>query len=385
MAADPIERLLRTLLDRERIANTLSAAHRATVRALFERIADIFRDIDPPGAQRSRYKRERTERALAEIQRELREIAPELEKALRSELARVGRDMAVRARLSLVATLGTEAADLFTPEVGITQQRLRAILTTDPIRGRMLREHTETWAASQYNAVRDQIRLGMSAEETTEQITERVLGVKAGWQSDSTGRMRKSGGPGAHRLYRGGVLSRAEKDVEAIVRTAVTHVSNVGMLETFRANQTVVSGVEYVATLDSRTTPICMALDGTVWPLDSPDIVTPGSGTHYGCRSILAPVIDWDALGLPEPDDGTRAARDMRTIDDDELGKRGRGKVEQIPSSVKAEEWLRAQRESVQDHMLGRRRAELFRRGEVSLRDLIRDDNTVIPLDELLN
>lgn len=383
MAADPIERLLRTLLDRERIANTLSAAHRATVRALFERIADIFRDIDPPGAQRSRYKRERTERALAEIQRELRAIAPELEKALRGELARVGRDMAVRARLSLVATLGTEAADLFTPEVGITQQRLRAILTTDPIRGRTLKEHTQTWSASQYNAVRDQIRLGMSAEETTEQITERVLGVKAGFQSDTTGRMRKTGGPGAHAIYRGGVLSKAEREAEAIVRTAVTHVSNVGMMETFKANAEVVTGLRFVATLDSRTSVQCMSYDQVVWPLDSPDIQMPP--LHVNCRSIIVPEIGWDALGLPEPPDGTRAARDMRTIDDDELGKRGRGQVEQIPSSVKAEEWLRAQRESVQDHMLGRRRAELFRRGEVSLRDLIRDDNTVIPLDELLN
>src|SRR5690606_28982066 len=150
-----------------------------------------------------------------------------------------------------------------------------------------LREHTETWSASQYNAVRDQIRLGMSAEETTEQITERVLGVKAGWQSDSTGRMRKSGGPGAHRLYRGGVLSKAEREAEAIVRTAVTHVSNVGMMETFKANAQVVVATEFVSVIDSRTTILCASLDGTTWPIDATDVKVPP--LHVNCRSILAP------------------------------------------------------------------------------------------------
>lgn len=392
MSSDPIERLLNLLVSRERMGNTLSAGWRERIRALFARVADTFRTIDPPGPQRSRYKRERLERALDEIRKEFGAFAPEMEREMRAELAAIGRQQAVVARQSLVASLGTQNATLFSLDVGVTQQRMRAILNTDPFRGRTLKEHAQTWSAAQYNRTRDAIRIGMGNEEPIDDIVRRVLGTPAGHRSDTTGKMRKAGGAGTHQVYRGGVMSRAERDAEAIVRTAVTHVSNVGMMETFRANDTVVSGVEYVSTLDDRTTVICAALDGTVWPLDSTEIVTPGADTHYGCRSVLAPVLDWEGLGLTPPDEGDRIARDMRTVDDEDMGRTigsrrrtsGFGKAEKVPSSVKAQEWLRSQRPSVQDRVLGKGRAELFRRGEVSLRDLIRGDNTVIPLNELL-
>lgn len=385
---DPIERLLRLLVQRERLGNTLASGWRERVRRLFERTERLLRDIDPPGAKRSRYKRERTERLLAELQREFGTFAPEFEREVRGELAAIGRQQAVVARQSLIATLGTVNAEGLNLQVGVTEQRIRAILNTDPFRGRTLKEHAQTWSATQYNRTRDQIRLGMSAEESMDDIVRRVRGDFVGWKSDTTGKMRKTGGPGAHRVYRGGTLSRAESDIESVVRTAVTHVSSVGMLETFEANKSVVSGTEYVATLDSDTTPLCLSLDGTVWPLDSTEILVPGRDTHYNCRSVLVPVIDWEGLGLEPPEDGFRAARDLSEFSEDDLDKRpktrGRGKATQIPSSVKAQEWLRSQPVAVQDRVLGKGRADLFRRGEVSLRDLIRDDNTVIPLNELL-
>lgn len=391
MASDPLEELLRVLVSRELLANSLSAERREQIRELFERIDAIFRTIDPPGPSRSRYRRDRTERALAEISTALREFAPELERALRDDLARIGRNMGERARLGIVASLGTEDPDLFSVDVGVTQSRIRAILSTDPIQGRTLREHTRTWAAGTYNRVRDQIRLGMSAEESTEDIMRRVIGAPAGYRSTVTGRMRKTGGPRAVRIYRGGVYTRAARDAEAIVRTAVTHVSNVGMMETFRANASILEGVEFVATLDDRTTPLCMSLDGTVWPLDSDEIIVPGENTHYGCRSVLAPVISWERLGLEPPPEGTRVARDLRTVSDADLERAvssrrrtsGFGDVERIPSSVIAEQWLRGQRLAVQKRVLGASRAELFRSG-TSLAEMIRSDNTLIPLDELL-
>jgi hypothetical protein len=98
-------------------------------------------------------------------------------------------------------------------------------------------------------------------------------------------------------------------------------------------------------------------------------------------------------MGIDPPTEGFRSARDMRTVDDSELGRSvkarrrtgGFGKVEKVPSSVRASEWLRAQRPSVQAKVLGgQARADLFRSGKVTLADLVRSDNTLIPLDELL-
>lgn len=386
---DPVEQLIRTLLDRERLANGLTVAQKAELQRLFEDIAEILRRIDPPGPARSRYRRARTEKALAEIQRRLREYAPAMERAFRDALAPIGRRQAEAAATGLVATLGTEVRDLFTVDVGITQQRLRAILNSDPFRGRLLREHTQTFTARQYVRARDAIRLGMTNEEPVQDIVDRVLGRPVGYQSTVTGKMRKTGGPRARRLYAGGVLAQAERNAEALVRTSVTHVSNVGAMATYEANADILEGIQFVATLDDRTTVICLSYDGRVWPLDSDDLQRPP--LHYNCRSILVPVVAWKRLGLEPPPGGDRIARDLSGATREELrrpvsarrSRGGFGPVEKLSSNTVGTEWLRRQPKVVQDEILGRGLADLFRSGDLTLADLVRRDNTVRTLGEI--
>ena len=373
----PIERLIQRLIHRERIANSLAQESRGRETELFREIEALFRSIDPTDPIRARYRRDRQEKFLKELEAKLRSHAPEMEAWLKDRLSVIGRSEALAAQTELVASLGTVGRDVVN-RTPVTQQRLRAILNTDPFRGRVLREHTQRHSANTLDRVRTQVRLGMVNEESIPDIVRRIRGRQV---------------RGAARGFTGGVLATNTRDAEALVRTAVTFVSNEGMLATFRANAQVVAGVRYVAALDDRTTEICLALDGTVWPLDSPNIVVPGDGTHYGCRSALVAEMDWAGLGMEPPPEPGRIVRDLSTVDDEDLLRRVSarrrtgdfGDVTTIPSSQTADWWFRQQRSAVQNRLVGRTRADAFRAGEIgSLRDLVRGDLSLIPLDELL-
>lgn len=69
-----------------------------------------------------------------------------------------------------------------------------------------------------------------------------------------------------------------------LARTETSEVYNQGHLRAYE-NSGVVKYVEFIATLDERTSPICSALHGTVWPVGSPDIQRPP--LHFNCRSRL--------------------------------------------------------------------------------------------------
>lgn len=91
--------------------------------------------------------------------------------------------------------------------------------------------------------------------------------------------------------------------LENIARTEGAQLYETGRLARYYADAAV-SGVRYDAIGDGRTTEICRALDGRVWRLGDPNLVSPPS--HYMCRSTLAPVLfdeepNWET-GPPPPE-----------------------------------------------------------------------------------
>lgn len=391
MPEDPVARLVQNLLNLERIANTISRDAQQRYQELFEDIVADLREIDPTGPPQATYRRLRTEKFIEAVKSRLRDFTPAQTQWLKDQLAPVGRQQAKAAEATLIASIGDSAAVTNTP---ITQQRLRAILNTDPFQGRLLKEHTERLSANTLVRVRDQIRIGMANEETIGDMVRRVRGRQAGFirQDPTTGAFVKKGTRGAivKPRFQGGALSTTTREAEALVRTAVNHVSNEGAMGTYRANVDVLRGVEWVSTLDDRTSEICLERDGRVWPVDSPDIEQPPA--HYNCRSYLAPAVDWEGLGLDEPPAGTRSARDLSGVSEADLRRKVSarrrtgdfGDVTQVPTSVRAEAWLRGQPVRVQEKMLGVGKARLFRDGEITLSDLLRQDNSTVSLSELV-
>ena len=364
--------LIERLLFLQHFGNLLSRELAQQIHDLFDDIIAELVKLDPTGVQR-RYREGRRELLMRRTTDRVRRWLPSFDGHARDRLAVLGRQQAVLAEERLIATLGTVDLEGEVRSTPITQARMRAILNTEPFEGRVLKGHTRKLGENVVDRVGVQVRLGIAREESVDDIVRRIRGRRAG------------------RGFTGGVMQTTTREAEALARTAVTFTSNQGMLGTFRANETLLAGVRYVATLDDRVTLLCASLDGETWSVNDPDIVIPGEATHFNCRSVLVPVVDWSQFGLDAPPPGDRLARDLSGLTDEELGHRisvrrrkgELGSVTRVSSNTLAEQWLRRQPVRVQEEIMGRRRAELFRRGELTLKQMVTRDLRVLNLEEL--
>lgn len=118
---------------------------------------------------------------------------------------------------------------------------------------------------------------------------------------------------------------KAARDVETIAITAVKHIGSVARQEFHKQNPGVIAEERWNAVLDGRTSEICRSRDGKVYEVGK----GPQPPAHPRCRSTRVG-IDPD---YPPPR--------KRTYD----------------------QWLRDQSEAVQDDILGKAKADLFRGG----------------------
>lgn len=148
-------------------------------------------------------------------------------------------------------------------------------------------------------------------------------------------------------------VTRAQAD--ALARTMTNHASNVARSETFDANSDVVTGYEWVATLDSRTTLTCSGRDGEIYDL-SPD--NPKPPAHFNCRSTTVPVIDPE-FDIGASGKGTRQSK----------GSEGKKRVS---ANTTFGQWLKKQPAAFQDEYFskfkdGDIKAKLFRKGGLKI------------------
>lgn len=90
--------------------------------------------------------------------------------------------------------------------------------------------------------------------------------------------------------------------LETIVRTNVTDAYNNGRLVEMRDPdlEGFISGVEYSAIIDTRTTELCRHLDGKVFRPDDPDLDKFTPPNHFNCRSILVPVMVDETIDIDD-------------------------------------------------------------------------------------
>jgi SPP1 gp7 family putative phage head morphogenesis protein len=85
----------------------------------------------------------------------------------------------------------------------------------------------------------------------------------------------------ADRLYKAGTM--AKNRANTTVRTWYNSVINQSHISTYKAGN--IETVEFLATLDMRTSGVCLAKDGKVYPMDE----APVPPLHPNCRSTLLP------------------------------------------------------------------------------------------------
>ena len=197
-----------------------------------------------------------------------------------------------------------------------------------------------------------QVRLGMVGNETSDQIIARIRGDENA----------------------AGILFQTRANAAALVQTAVAEGANNARLEMYRRNDDIIRGVQQISTLDDRTTDVCMAYDGAAWdldgePIDGTDLPFDGGPPrHWNCRSTLVPILkSSDELGTDvEIDPGARASMDGEVAD-----------------TTTFADWLGTKTEEQQDAILGAGKADLWRDGRITLRDLLDQSGRPLTLEQL--
>jgi SPP1 gp7 family putative phage head morphogenesis protein len=165
---------------------------------------------------------------------------------------------------------------------------LFAAIEDTPFQGKLLKEWIDKLDTESFNSIQSAVRMGLVEGQSYSDITRRIIGTKALQYSD-------------------GVMHLNRTKTQALVSTAVAHSTNAARDEFYKANDDLVKSVQFVATLDMRTTPICRAKDGQVYPLTA----YPRPPLHFRCRSVVTAVLkSWKELGLKEPAPGTRSSMD---------------------------------------------------------------------------
>ena len=139
------------------------------------------------------------------------------------------------------------------------------------------------------------VRQGLLTGETTDEIANRLKGRLRYGQPGSVKQIAKKGGQ---------ATTVANNQVIALVRTSINQVANAASQQVYEANQDITKKYRYVATLDTRTSAICRALDGREFEYGK----GPTPPQHFNCRSTTVAVIDYEELDFIPPREGKRAA-----------------------------------------------------------------------------
>lgn len=249
---------------------------------------------------------------------------------------------------------------------------LTSVVTARPFHGRLLSGWLDRLSDNDAARVRNAVQTGIVAGQSASQI--------------------------ARDITDGITAKRTDAEIRSVVRTAVAHISNASREQFFSENKELFTEELFVATLDSRTSPICRALDGQRFAI--------GEGQrpplHFNCRSIRVAVFS-AALGERPSNPATERqlldefnkenGLDARSRDklphgmkgkfDKFATKRKREIIGQIPAKTNYEKWLREQSDEFQDEVLGIKRAKLFRDGDLELKDFVRPDGKQIGLADL--
>jgi SPP1 gp7 family putative phage head morphogenesis protein len=258
---------------------------------------------------------------------------------------------------------------------------LKAIALSRPFEGRLLRDWADTLASEDLRRIHAAIQVGMVAGESTDAITRRVMGTTVLKGTD-------------------GVTELTRRQVQAITRTAVQHVANSARDETMRANADIILAEQFVATLDSRTTPVCRANDGKQFPVGK----GPRPPLHIACRSLRVAVLDGEQLGerpakasttkqllrefteankLPKVTSRDDLPRGTKGQYDAFARKRVRELTGRVPSVTSYQQWLQQQSRQFQEDTLGVTRAKLFRDGGLTLDKFVAADGSELTLAQL--
>lgn len=236
------------------------------------------------------------------------------------------------------------------------------------------------WWAKQSDTLKfafsTEVRKGIVAGESIDDIVRRIRGRSTGkwWNYEWKGKKYR------YTQFEGGIINAATRQAQALVRTSVQQVAADTKMAILKENADILKGMQWVATLDSRTTLLCAARDGKLYDLDGAPIghklpFLGGPPAHWNCRSTLVPVTkswkelsgsaafeEWDKL----VSSGTRASMNGY-----------------VPATKTFSEWFEDQDEDFQRTYLGPGRYKVWKEGRITIENMVAFDGQPLTLKEL--
>ncbi len=226
-------------------------------------------------------------------------------------------------------------------------------------------------AASQHELLSKTVNNGLLIGRTTQEISRELRGRL---DFEEVGTL-------ASIKQKGGVATKlANNQIETIVRTSINQVSNSAANAVYRNNSDITDRYRYVATLDTRTSPICSRLDGQVFTYGK----GPTPPQHFNCRSTTVPLVKESFLkrfGVTQEDFEEGAQRPSKT------GLAQKGKM--VPANENYASWLSKQPSEIQDEVFGKKKGVIYRSQlrkkdpTTVLREFVRSDGSELTLEEL--
>lgn len=261
-------------------------------------------------------------------------------------------------QLILTVSENTQEAlgNIFRSTIPLTVERITSLADEVLIQG----SPTADWWARQAEDTAfkfaAQVRQGVVNGETNEQIVSRVFG--------------KQGEPG--------IMDVAKRNVRSLVHSSIMSAANSARLATFKKNSKHLDGVRWLATLDGHTCNRCAALDGQAWDFDGQPIK--GSTMqfqappiHMNDRCVLTGVPKRKSLedafpGISAQIDGIRERASSQGP---------------ISGDTSFDAFFARQTPAQQDEQFGKTRAEMFRQGKITVKDLVSGTSRPLTLKQL--
>jgi hypothetical protein len=299
-------------------------------------------------------------RRAVRLEKLLKQVKATIVSAYRTEGKRLANELRELADLEagFAANAINSAVGVDLATTGVTRNQLTAIVKGVLVQGSPISEWWSRQAGDTLERFTDNMRVGIAQGETNAELIRRVRGGT------------QNGAPV------NGFMDISRRNADTLVRSATQAVSQKARQATYEQNKKLISSIQWLSTLDNRTTVVCSVRDNLLYTADGHKPIGhslpwdggPGN-LHWGCRSTSMPVLKpFGELGL-DPSKFPAKTRASMTG--------------QVPRDTTVEGWLSRRTVAQQDAQLGKGRAKLWRDGKISFRDLLDVNGRELTLADL--
>jgi hypothetical protein len=237
----------------------------------------------------------------------------------------------------------------------INAEQIYTAAMSQPFQGKLLKEWFSDLEATKAIRIRDAIRMGYVESKPIAEIVRGIVGTKKNKYAD-------------------GILDISRRNAEGITRTALGHMASFTRDRFFEKNSDVIKAIQWQSTLDNRTSNPCRLRDNKLYTIDHKPIghsLPWGGGAgnfHFNCRSFSIGITkSWKELGFDIDEAPISTRQSMNG---------------QVPADLSYGDWLRKQPTDIQNDVLGKTRAKLFRDG-ASIESFANNKGKLLTLKDL--